>query len=828
MKLSPLFVCVAFLSVGWSSVGCGEVSSDEDQDSGEFREGLADGLLLHWTFEDRNGTQILDVSGNNRHGVLQGGASFLASPVGEAVVLDGVDDFVSFTGPRDPALYGGVDGDFTISARVRVANVGKYNTLCYGCGPFSAMYVGTPIYGARSMSGLFNKSNNGILWPWTTQSLVADTWVDVTLVVDGGVRARHYRDCTLDAELVNANLGLKNYNSSSFGKGTQAATWFQGQVDELRIWNRALSDAEIAEICPPPPGLCDGPIHVDVDAAAGGDGLSWATAFDDLQAALDAAQTESCVNPEIWVAEGTYAPDPAAPVVTIRQPMSLYGGFAGSETTLAQRDFVTHPVRLGADAWQSRVVVVEATALDEVDPLRVDGFTISGSDAGAISITSNLDPSPPKTVSFHNLEITDNSAVRGAGFLVTGAGTFELVDSHFQANVASEAGAAIYHENVTWFVEGSSFVANQSAGATIREAWTVGVSHSGGLHLSDSVMSNNVGGAVRGASVIATNTEFSGNTASIGAAIHVSEQTLSATGCQFTANQATNYGGAIYIKDLGGAEDYELIDSSFTDNTAKWGGAVYVVDAPAGAVRVNLHVEGSEFVNNTASIGGGGALYLQESITSVEGTLFADNTAAFGGAIHIDNLAAAPTEVGVIDSRFIANEATGTGGGGILIEEPITVTDSEFVANIAKTGGGGVFGRATLVGVTFANNLAATGRAVYAPPGAQMTLRNVVAWPDTLVAASMFLDHSCVPAIAQAFTSSGHVKLVADPFAPADLDLDGRTEFYLSPSAPCVDIGGTVVEFDWATQTTQASQCTDTTPVDAGVHYTPQSAVGPC
>ncbi len=822
---TPVLICVALLSVG-----CGDTSSDTVEQQAELR-ALEDGLLLHWTFEDRNGNQILDVSGNGRHGTLQGGGTFVSSPVGEALSLDGVDDWVSFAGPRSPDLYGGIDGDFTISARVKVADVGKYNTLCYGCGPFSVMYVGTasPTFGPRSMSGLWNQSTNGTLWPWTSQALVNDTWVDVTMVVEDGAVARHYLDCELDLELANANSGLKNYNSSSLGKGTAASNWYEGEVDDLRVWSRALSEAEITEICPP--ALCKGPIHVDVDAASGGDGLAWASAFDTLQTALDTAQQLGCTNPEIWVAEGTYAPDPAVPVVTISQPLAIYGGFAGSETSLDQRNVDAHPVVLGGDGWQSRVVVIEPSALDDVELLRLDGLTISGSDAGAIEVDAwdsggfnTLNP----TVTFQDLVITNNSAVRGAGILAEkGIGAIRIVDSHFEGNVASEAGAAIYHGDIHWIIEGSSFVANQSPGATIREVWELGLSHFGHVELTDSLMSNNVGGAVRGAFMNATNTVFSGNTATYGGAIHISEGSADLVDCELTNNQATNYGGAIFIENLG-AGSYDVVGTSFAGNTAKWGGAIYLKDTPGDPWKIHLDVAGSEFSNNTASSGGGGAIYLQESNTSVVSSVFVDNTARFGGAIHVDDWDfMTPTTVEVIGSRFIANEAT-VSGGGIMIEEPISVTDTEFVANVATTGGGGAFGRATYVGVTFANNTAPTGRGLYAPSGAQMTLRNVVAWPDTLVATSMFLDHSCTPNIAQAFTSDGWIKLVADPFAPADLDLDGRTEFYLDPSSPCVDIGGTVSEFDWSVETTQASQCTDVTPVDAGVHYTPISSAGPC
>src|SRR5690606_20692144 len=125
-----------------------------------------DGLQLHWTFEDHDGTKITDVSGNGRHGTLHGG-SLVSSPLGEAVSLDGVDDYISLThlGLRDPSRYGGVDGDFTISARVRVADVGKLNTLCFGCGPFSSMFVGTATLGPTVQSAVFNQQTGGSLWP---------------------------------------------------------------------------------------------------------------------------------------------------------------------------------------------------------------------------------------------------------------------------------------------------------------------------------------------------------------------------------------------------------------------------------------------------------------------------------------------------------------------------------------------------------------------------------------------------------------------------------------------------------------------------------------
>jgi len=88
-----------------------------------------------------------------------------------------------------------------------------------------------------------------------------------------------------------------------------------------------------------PPAVADLVLRVDDDAAPGGDGLSWATAFDSLQAALDAAEdavvaSSGATSVEVRVAGGVYVPgdvdgfgfEVASPVEPV---LNLRGGFAG-------------------------------------------------------------------------------------------------------------------------------------------------------------------------------------------------------------------------------------------------------------------------------------------------------------------------------------------------------------------------------------------------------------------------------------------------------------------------------------------------------------------
>ena len=79
-------------------------------------------------------------------------------------------------------------------------------------------------------------------------------------------------------------------------------------------------------------------IFVNADAAQGGDGASWATAHRELQDGLAAASSGD----QIWVAAATYNPDgPGGDRTATFQLISgvgLYGGVAGNETELDQRD----------------------------------------------------------------------------------------------------------------------------------------------------------------------------------------------------------------------------------------------------------------------------------------------------------------------------------------------------------------------------------------------------------------------------------------------------------------------------------------------------------
>src|SRR5687767_14573645 len=92
--------------------------------------------------------------------------------------------------------------------------------------------------------------------------------------------------------------------------------------------------------------------YVDVSLTTGAnDGSSWSDAYqgvDGLANALAAAASGD----EIWVAAGTYKPMTTLTrtiSITLVNGVGVHGGFAGGETSLAERDPVANPTVLSGD-----------------------------------------------------------------------------------------------------------------------------------------------------------------------------------------------------------------------------------------------------------------------------------------------------------------------------------------------------------------------------------------------------------------------------------------------------------------------------------------------
>ncbi|UXX79884.1 Ig-like domain-containing protein [Reichenbachiella carrageenanivorans] len=147
--------------------------------------------------------------------------------------------------------------------------------------------------------------------------------------------------------------------------------------------------------------------YVDINAASGGDGSSWASAYDDLQTAINNGE----IGDVIFVKKGEYLLTAA---ITPKEGMEIYGSFTGAETTLAERDLsnfsndASNATILKSNGNQ-RVITINYPPVDP-SPNTLDGLVITGGgniDQGGGIYVLNASPT------LRNLIITGNTANQG-------------------------------------------------------------------------------------------------------------------------------------------------------------------------------------------------------------------------------------------------------------------------------------------------------------------------------------------------------------------------------------------------------------------------------
>ena len=214
-----------------------------------------------------------------------------------------------------------------------------------------------------------------------------------------------------------------------------------------------------------------------VKTGGAGDGSSWEQATNDLSLALTMARLirEDYGNtPEIWVAEGTYYGDgTSVAAFTMVDGVNVYGGFAGNETDLSQRDYEAHPTIL--DGQNTQRVLYQPQHFTTVTTW--DGFTLQHGHAVSISSVSAHGGGAylySNSVLRH-CQIINNSAAGAAG----GAYVYALYDSYPNTLIDS---CYIAHNTATNYAGGIYATYAKISHSTITENTSGG--NGGGLYIS--------------------------------------------------------------------------------------------------------------------------------------------------------------------------------------------------------------------------------------------------------------------------------------------------------------------------------------------------------
>lgn len=187
-----------------------------------------------------SGTTVFDLSGNNNNGTLTNGASVINTRGGRALDFDGVNDVVSC--PQVP--FTGT-GNFSISLWALQGAIRASD---------HAIKFGTATL--NNAVGIFNGSGNNLAIGLhaniaSEASLTANLATNVFYHVVGTCTPSR-REIWLNGVLQGTSTATVNYDITStffnIGAAQSVLVPWNGRLDDIRIYNRLLSDNEIRQL----------------------------------------------------------------------------------------------------------------------------------------------------------------------------------------------------------------------------------------------------------------------------------------------------------------------------------------------------------------------------------------------------------------------------------------------------------------------------------------------------------------------------------------------------------------------------------------------------
>jgi predicted outer membrane repeat protein len=303
--------------------------------------------------------------------------------------------------------------------------------------------------------------------------------------------------------------------------------------------------------------VCERRLYVNAAVSGGvGDGSDWANAFASLGDALDSARAGD----DLWVAKGVYYPDQRGgadtgdPAATFEIPsaVQVWGGFAGHETALGQRNWNRNRTVLSGDIGQDDINT-DGNWIDE----RAD--QIVGTNSTHVVLT---------------WAVSDHTVVDG--FVITGGdATRGMVIEGYQFGPDSEGGGWLADAGGAPVLSNMRFLGNRAA------------SFGGALYaLGDLQMRNSV---------------FAGNAARWGGALFQTGGNIRATHISLGANSASDSGGALYAQG-----NVLVVNSVLWGNVPSEVRLADIIGARVSFANSLVRGSGGSGWNGSAGIDGGG------------------------------------------------------------------------------------------------------------------------------------------------------------------------------------------------------------------------------
>ena len=365
------------------------------------------GLVAAYSFDQGAGTTLTDASGNGHDGTVSGGATWTSGHDGGALLFNGTDASVDLG-----ALGTFYQTGFTLEGWVQKSttkkDVGVFGSWTSGGGPMIWIDHLVGDYrltlGASSLSDYLDSGRTPAIGQWQYVAATFD-----------GSTARFYLDGT---EVANRSVTYSVGSSNSWrigAYGSPAGGFFDGLIDNIRIYNRALSASEVqTDMSVPVASSLDtsppsAPGTLTATGGIGQVGLSWGAATDnvgvvryDVYRGTSAGFTPTTANRIAQPTGNSYIDDNLAPgtyyyQVTAEDAAGNLGppSNEASGTSSADTTAPSAPSNLAASTSGSTVTLNWSASSDNVGVVRYDVYR--GTSAGFTPSSANRIAQPSGT-----------------------------------------------------------------------------------------------------------------------------------------------------------------------------------------------------------------------------------------------------------------------------------------------------------------------------------------------------------------------------------------------------------------------------------------------
>ena len=225
-----------------------------------------DGLVAAYSFDGGTGATLADESGSGNHGAISG-ATWGTGKTKGALSFDGVNDWVTISDSASLDLSTGM----TLEAWVRPSAIGAWRTVVAkerNGGIAYALHASQDASRPVGQVDIGGEQDAVGLAP-----LPLNTWSYLAVTYDGNVVRLFVNGALADSSVFAGSIPAST-GPLRLGGNSIWSEWFRGELDDVRVYNRALSNGEIQGDMNTPVGTVPSAPAGDSQAPSAPGGLS--------------------------------------------------------------------------------------------------------------------------------------------------------------------------------------------------------------------------------------------------------------------------------------------------------------------------------------------------------------------------------------------------------------------------------------------------------------------------------------------------------------------------------------------------------------------------